>query len=341
MGDAYTALADGPHTLFYNPALLARHKFFSFYAINPTIDVSNILGDSDRFSDISSDPVEAADTFMNFPVHMGINMTPSVKMGNFGLTAIYNYQTNMLLQNDTTPMFTIDHHFDKGFIAGYAFPIYGKYKTGEGGEHLALGFSVKYLSREGINNTFNLTSTTFLNALSAGEVDDILTSLGQVKGTGWGIDLGVDHVTSMGSGQTLFTSLAILDPYTKLHTEDNVNDFEVQSQPMQVNLGMAYNIDFGALLDVTFSTDVKNIHQAKQANGYGEDIKLGVDIGNPLLRVLAGYNAGYYSYGAQVNLGFVDMYAGFYDTEVGEKAGQIKARRAVIYFSILDFEFEP
>lgn len=341
MGDAYTALADDAYTLFYNPALLARHNFFSFYAINPNVSVSNVLGETDRFSNISSDPVEASETFMNYPVHIGLGMTPGVKMGNFGLSAIYNYQTNMLLQNQTTPMFSIDHHFDKGFIAGYAFPLKGEFKKGKGGEHLALGFSVKYLNREGINNTFNLTSTTFMDALSGGDIDTILTSLGQVKGQGWGVDLGLDYAKSMAGGQTLYTSLAILDPYTILHTAENANDFEVQDQPMQVNLGMAYNLNLGVLLDLTFSVDVKNIHQAKTGSGYIDDTKLGIDIGNPLLRVMAGYSSGYYSYGVQADLGIIDVYVGFFDTEVGERAGRVKSRRALIYFSLFEFEFEP
>ena len=51
MGDAYTAIADDDFTLFYNPAILARHSGFSFYPINPSFTVSNILNEPERFND--------------------------------------------------------------------------------------------------------------------------------------------------------------------------------------------------------------------------------------------------------------------------------------------------
>ena len=49
MGDAYTAIADDEFTLYYNPALLARHENFSFNPINPAITVTNALNDPSRF----------------------------------------------------------------------------------------------------------------------------------------------------------------------------------------------------------------------------------------------------------------------------------------------------
>ena len=279
---------------------------------------------------------------MNYPVHIGLGYAPGFKMGGFGLSAIYNYNSNMLLQNATTPMFSIDHRFDKGFIAGYGFALSGTgFTSGEGGEHLALGFSIKYLDREGIFNTYNLTSTAFMDALNAGELNDILQALGQIRGKGWGVDMGIDYAKSLSGSQTITAGLAILDPYTILHTEDNPDDLEVQSQPMQVNLGAAYNLDLGALLDLTFSIELKNIHQQKTGSGYGDDTKFGIDIGNPVMRALVGYNSGYYSYGVQFNLGLLDIYLGLFDVEVGERAGQVRARRALIYFSLFEFEFDP
>lgn len=341
MGDAYTAIADDAYTLFYNPALLARHKFFSLYPIHGNITASNILSDPDRFKNTSDDPSEFSDTAMDFPIHLGLGTTPGLKMANFGLSAIMTHQTNLILQNEVVPMLDIDYRFDKGFIAGYAFPISGKFKNGEGGEHFAFGFSLKYLKREGIYSSYNLTSTTMLDALDAGDIEGIMEGLGQVKGSGWGVDLGLDYAKSMGAGQTIMLSAALLDPYTLLHTEENDDDREVQPQPMQFNMGGAYRFDFGALLDATLSVDLRNYHQQKVGAEYLRDTRLGLDIGNPFLRVLAGYNGGHYSYGLKTSLGIIDLLVGFYDVEIGEQTGQQRSRRVLVYFSLFEFEFDP
>ncbi len=139
MGDAYTSIANDEFTLFYNPAILARHKGFSFYPLNPSLTVTNVLGDTDRFTDLGDDPNDFAAAAFDFPVHIGVDYSPGFKMGRFGLTALVNYNTNFNLQNQVTPSLDVDHRFDRGFVMGYAHPLFGNYKEGSGGEHLDLG----------------------------------------------------------------------------------------------------------------------------------------------------------------------------------------------------------
>lgn len=339
MGDAYTAIAEDEFTLYYNPALLARHDDFSFNPINPAFTVSNVLNEPDRFSNLGSDPTDVASAVMNYPIHMGTSMAPGFKMGKFGFTAIINNQTNITLQNQITPMMDVDYRFDKGFIAGLALPLSGKYSSEKGGNHFAMGASVKYIQREAVYGTYNLTGTSLLDALSAGDVKSIIAELGQVKGSGWGFDLGFDWAKSSGASSYM-VSLAILDPFTILHTEDNPKDKEVQPQYGQVNLGAAWKMDLGAF-DFTMSLDLRNIHQVKSGSEYQRDLKAGIEIGTPVIRALAGINSGYYTYGIQTNLFLINTFLGFYDLEIGEKLGQQRASRALIYFSLFDFTFAP
>src|SRR5690606_5669928 len=119
------------------------------------------------------------------------------------------------------------------------------------------------------------------------------------------------HVKSLGAGQTLMTGLAILDPYTRMETPDNDNNFEVQDQPMQMNLGTAYNLDLGLLLNLTFSLDYRDVHQAKEGSEYSEDLRLGVEVATPIVQFLGGYSGGKYSYGVKGDIGFFDAYLGF------------------------------
>jgi hypothetical protein len=339
MGDAFTSLAEGDFTLFYNPALLARHKGFSFYPLNPSFSVTNILEDTDRFNNLGSDPTDFADAAFDFPVHIGIDYAPGFKMGKFGLTALVNYNSNFNLQNQVTPALDVDHRFDRGFVMGYAQPLYGNYKTGGSGEHLALGVSIKYIEREAIFGSYNLTGYSLLDALSQSDIDEILNALGKIEGSGWGGDIGLDYVKSSGT-QTFSMGLAVLDFYTILHTKKNPDDLEVQTQPMQVNFGTSWQASVGGGFDLNLSADIKNLQEQMEL---ARRIHLGVEVGiSPALSVLAGVNAvDNYSYGLKLNTGLINLFVGFYETEIGEKLQQQDSNRVVIYFSLFDFTFDP
>lgn len=339
MGGAYTAIATDEYSLFYNPALLARHSGFSFYPLNPSLTGVNALQDSDRFTDLGSDPVDVADAILDFPIHFGIDYAPGFKMGGFGLTALVNYQTNMNLQNKVTPVLDVDHRFDRGFIMGYAHPLFGSYKEGGSGEHLALGFSLKYIQREAIYNSFNLTGFSLLDALAQSDPNDILNALGKINGSGWGADFGVDYVNSSGA-QTFALGLSVLDAYTLLHTESNDDDFEVQPQPMRIHLGSAYTLSGAGGFDMTFSADIKHLEQQMELM---RRLHLGFEVNlSPALSVLAGLNSvDNYSYGVKLNTGLLKVFLGFYGTEIGEKLQQQESNRFVLYFSMLHFDFEP
>lgn len=333
MGDAYTALADDAHTLYYNPAILGRHEGFSFWPINPLISVTNPLAeDLDDISDPGDDPSQIASVFMDRPIHIALGAAPGFKMGRFGISAIVNNQTNLNVVNEVSPMLDIDHRYDKGFVMGYGFPL----KTQASG-NLSFGFSTKYLQRESIYGDYNLTSPALLDAFSSGELGDILTALGKTKGSGWGFDLGLDFVKSSGS-QTLSAGIAILDAYTKLHTDKNDMDREVQEQPMQVNAGAAIKSSFGPGLDFTISGDIRNLEKQME---FMRRIRLGIEVGlTPALSVLAGINANQYSYGLKVNSGLISLYAGFFNVDIGEELGQQISKRAGLYLSLLDFTFD-
>jgi hypothetical protein len=55
---------------------------------------------------------------------------------------------------------------------------------------------------------------------------------------------------------------------------------------------------------------------------------------------MGGLNSGYYSYGAQLDLAFMKITAGFYDIEMGSRYKQIKSNRFIIYLSLFNFSFD-
>jgi hypothetical protein len=336
MGDAFTSIADDEYTLYYNPAILARHKGLSFWAINPQITVTNILSESDKFSNTGSTTGDFVDNFVDTPIHIGLNASPGFKLGRFGFTAIVNNQTNMNVVNNYTPMLDIDHHYDRGFIAGYGFPLNGD---------LAFGMSVKYVQRESIFGTYNLLSSTTIdlidrisNADDVSEYSDLLAdAFGKAEGSAWGVDFGLDYVKR--KGKNLFTmGLSILDAYTKFNTTSSSRQSSVQAQPLKANFGASYLIK-QAGFGVLFSGDIRNLETFEL--DFSKRIRLGSElILTPALSVLAGLNSGQYSYGIKLDLGAVKTYAGIYGVDIGERANQQTSQRAVIYLSLLDFNFD-
>tara|TARA_B100001971_G_scaffold215192_1_gene259872 strand:- start:125224 stop:126342 length:1119 start_codon:yes stop_codon:yes gene_type:complete len=339
VGDAYTARADGAFTLFYNPALLARHTGFSFWAINPQVDVTNPLDDPDKYSDLGSSPNEIADVLFSSPIHVGLGAAPGFKMGRFGLSAILNNNSNLTLYNKVTPMLDIDYRFDKGFIMGYAHPLWGNYSTkGGGGEHLAFGLSVKYIQRESIYGTYNLTSPTLYRALESGDIDTILSSLGQVKGSGWGFDMGLDYAKRTGANG-ISVGLAITDVYTNLITDSNENDAEVQPQYLQANLGVAWEFGLAESFGLVLSADYRNLEDSTKE--FSKKTRFGVELKmSPALSLMGGVNSGLYSYGLKFSTGFLTLYGGMYGADVGQKQGQVTSDRAIVYLSLFDFTFD-
>jgi hypothetical protein len=339
MGNAYTSLAVDEYSLFYNPALLARHKAFSFTPLNATISAVNVLKDQDRFTDIGDDPSDFSDAALGFPVHLGLNLSPGFKMGRFGMSAIMDTQTNFNLQNKVNPTLEIDHRSDKGFIIGYGHPIMGSYTTGGTGTQLAAGVSAKFINRESLDGSYYLLGTGLLDALSAGEMSEVLNALGKVNGQGWGFDAGLDYVNATGSG-TFAAGLSFLDILTNFQTEDNVQDLEVQDQPMQVNLGTSYLQKIGAGFDFTLSADIQNLSQEMEL---AQRLSFGLELGlSPALSLLAGVNAvDNYSYGLMFDIGIARFYLGFYGVETGEKVQQEESNRILIYISLFNFTFDP
>jgi hypothetical protein len=336
MGDAFTSIADDEYTLYYNPAILARHKGLSFWAINPQITVTNVLTADNIFDNTGNSTADFVDNFMGTPIHIGLNASPGFKLGRFGFTAVVNNQTNMNVVNRYTPMLDIDHHYDRGFIAGYGFPLNGD---------LAFGMSVKYIQRESIFGTYNLLSSTTIdlidqisNAQSASEYSDILASaFGKAEGSAWGVDFGLDYVKR--KGDNLFTmGFSLLDAYTKFNTTSSPNQSSVQAQPLKANFGASYLIKksgFGML----FSGDLRNLEDFEL--DFTKRLRLGTEfMFTPVLSVLAGLNSGEYSYGIKLDLGALQTYVGVYGVDIGERADQQSSQRAVIYISLFDFNFD-
>lgn len=342
MGDAFTSLANDTYTLFYNPAGLANSRAVELNLLNPSFGVTNALDELDRFEDFPSNDVAAInERLQGLPVYAQTGISPGIKMGGFfGINFLANSTTSMILKNQTHPEVDIDYRYDRGFVMGGAY-TFGRapamrMEGGASGSFTTVGFGFKYLQREGVDNTFDLFGTKLLSDIAngIGDADAIKEAFGFSEGSAYGYDFGVLH--SEVRGQSKFNmGFSVLDiGETRFDIEQGTAP--IPDQEMMVNLGTSWEQDFG-LFDTTLAFD---LHPLNSRIDFGRKLHLGLRVGLPLIDLMAGFNAGYISYGASLNIWPLRLTAGFYEAEIGADFKQEAGKRAVLYLSLFETAFD-
>ena len=341
MGDAFTAVGTDEYTLFYNPASLARHsQDFTLYPFNPQATGTNVIGDLKKYEDIPDTPNGMADLLMNQPLHAGVNIAPGFKLFNFGFNFIASESVDLLLRNKIHPVLDVDYRSDRGFIFGGAIPLGTSRLGGKksvGGQMTSIGFGVKYLKRRGLQDTLALTGTDVLDSIGTdADAEEVIKKLGVTEADAWSCDAWLEHVIRQGPHQVSFALAALDITNTEFEVEKNDDDKKVAANNDQVNLGAAWLMRT-ALFKGSFSADVRNLTQEQD---FLERLRFGVEVGTPIISVLAGWNAGYLSYGAALDFGMLKVVAGFYGVEAGSSYNQTESERFVVYLSLFDFSFD-
>lgn len=339
MGDAFTAVNDDEYALFYNPASLGRDgRDLTLTPFNPSAEGTNILSNTNKFKNFPTTVIGASDLLMDFPVHASAGITPGFKLFNLGVSFIANDSYDVLLRNRTHPTLDLDLRSDRGVVLGFGIPITPSRLTrkSKSGSQTTLGLSGKYIERTGLVDSMALTGPTVLDALNKKDAAKIIDSLGRVKGIGWGVDLGLEHVSKFGPNKMVVGLSAMDIGGTNFKEAYSPNGLEVSNVPGQVNAGLAFGQDL-LVFDYILSADIRGLNQEMD---FGKRIRLGAQIGIPGLKLMAGMNSGYYSYGATVDLFFLKVTAGLYDVEIGSKYQQTQSKRLIIYLSLFDFSFD-
>ncbi len=351
-GDAFTALADDEYTLFYNPGALGSHHGVSISTFNPDIGLTSVMDqeDQDRFKDFpDNDAAKIAERVMGFPIYLHAGIFPSIKMESFGLSLFASLSNSFILRNAIHPVLSMEYLYDRGFVAGYA------HSFGDGGKRVfrhhkwhritgprtSVGLAVKHINRSALVEDFDFFGTKILNAIANPDNNDfskIRDQLGYGEGEAWGVDAGTQmmYATQNSDISMGFSIMDIGDTRYKHRGGTK----KVPKQDMRVNWGTAFSQDFG-FFDYTFSFD---LHPLSEDIDFGRKVHLGFDFGilsSPGIRVHAGWNAGYVSYGATIDLWIFRLTAGFYTVELGTKYKEQPGKRGLIYLSLFNFSFEP
>lgn len=354
-GDAYTGAVEDEYALFYNPAAMGRNRGFSFTPLQGDISVTNVLAERDRFNNFpKKDAVGIADRVIGFPIHAHAGTTPGFKMGGLGFSLMANQTANVIVRNRVHPTVDIDYRYDRGFVLGYAHSFgsaasakWAKKKTYKNkrkappenrtGSMTSFGVSFKSINRDSLTGSYPLFGTELLNIVSSQNEFDyrsIRDGLGYSRGRGWGYDLGIEETVYKGNTE-VNTGFSIMDVGdTKFHLTEGTGS--IPKQKMMLMYGLSFKQDFG-MFDYRFSFD---LHPLNVPTDYGRKVHAGLEFGPKIIKFMGGYNAGYFSYGAMVDLFIFRVMGGFYGIETGTKFREEQSKRAIIYFSLLDFSFD-
>lgn len=332
MGDAFTSLANDDFTLFYNVAALAENEGIHIYPINPYAASTNLLKseDRDRLQNIDRNDInDIVDNLLNFPVFVQGGINPGLKMGSIGFNIIYNGSGRVNVRNATHPKAEIISRYDRGFVFGGAIDFNSGIGT------TSVGISLKYIWRDGQQGFYDLYEANTFEDISDPDCgkDCIKETLGYAKGSGFGFDAGFLHIKQIDENSQFRVGLSFLDIGDTTFSSDGPNP--VPTQEMFINFGMAYVFRNGSF-NWTLSAD---LHPINGLVSIGRQVHVGGEIGFDIFQLIAGFNGGYFSVGAELDLKIVKAIAGIYDIEIGGGYRNELAKRMLLYIGLLEVKF--
>lgn len=316
MGGAFTAVADDQNTIFYNPAGLSRIKGLSFGLLNPAVSIGenglDMYSDSD---DTDMDNTgEVADLLRDYTgdhIHLYAALTPHIgfRIKNFGamVTAFGIGNMDSTVRNPVYPQFHMNSKVDIGGIGGVGFALPGI-------KDLRLGIALKSVSRTSIKEVYTpaeIASDDFEDRME----DD------EETGSDVGMDFGV--IYTLPWEKYFQTDLALAGQNIPELNLDNGEKLETQW-----TAGIALKKDMGSFT-ILGAFDYKDFTESIEADDdLGKRIHMGAELKfKNLFAIRGGFNQGYPTFGASLDLWVLKFDAAMYSEEVGEYAGQKEDKR--------------
>ncbi len=320
MGGTYISFVRGADALFHNPAALARVDGFDFILAQAQGAYSK---DAKRFLQ-QAQGTGAAITLADLNKFYGLNSFADITarsgfaMPYFGVGF---YSSNYILESFNNPPFPT---FNATFISDYGYFIAGAIPIGP---QASLGISGRHVKRWGGNKDILITDLV-------GSTDQTaLQNSFQDKGSGNAIDLSA-----------LYTLPTNLKTTVAAVWKDVGRTTFSQTAGTQAPPSQADNLSFGvslqhelSIVNWTHALEYKFITTPNE--DFSKKIHLGTEASFGIIDLRAGLNQGYLTYGAGLDLGFIQADAAFYTSELANVAGQLKNDREV-YSITLQLNFD-
>lgn len=326
MGGAFSSVVDNEESLWYNPAGIAKNGGFFWTIADPKIGLSNPTTALESFSNLgdSSTFASALDGLYGEPIWIGASGKTALIMPFFAAAYFYDVDASIIVDNPVSPTLTTNYITDTGFALGSGWSIAGV---------LQMGFAVKYISRSGVRKDWG--SQTIADIVSGtGSPDTIFDSFTTVKGTGYALDYGMN-----------LTIPTIVQPTLSFVWKNMGNtNFRVPAgeeapptEPQDMQLGASLLVDL-PLIHVVPALEIRHLNDSEVQ--LAKKLHMGVEVGLPLLDLRAGLYQGYYTFGAGLDLGFLQLDAATWGTELGGYPGQFEGRRYMVQATLrIGFDF--
>ncbi len=315
MGNAQYSFVNNVDSIFYNPAGLARASGLTWTIFGIGVGTGTDVIDNIDTVENFSDEEEFANLIKDF-------YGDKIFVNGSGLTALTFPYLSLAVYNQTYASLSINNPVypeintrfinDYGYAVGLGIPV---------SNFFHVGMALKRIKRSGVETTYRASSLTELDP-------EVLLSDFTQHGVGYGMDLGANFVFDAPVVDVILSGVWHNVGDTKFRS-DNGSKLPIAKSTMGVGAGVVVDLP---LLTIAPAIDVTHLNRSDIQ--LMKKINFGVEIGLPLVDLRAGFHQGYYTAGAGVGLGPIQVDAATYGVELGDYPGQMEDRRYMVEFSL-------
>jgi len=327
MGNAYIAIADDEHAIFYNPAGVAAYSGMKLHYLTLQATTSeDALNLRDTLKDVKDFSGADLNQFMGKNIYGNPNASASLTVPHFGIAAIYDAEVALYAKNQSFPKIEYGYQRTSGVQAAFGFSTQQGRKRGYGRRNSdfmsewRFGAAGKYLVRRGGYRVLTPIQLASMNS-------EQIRSMVDGKGSGYGFDLGVQRFHRISPRSALHFGAA----YT------NIGDIAFGDGADAVKSGVGAGVGWSQDLGIGIATLAYDMRQINAQADWRKMQHVGLRFSFPLLIDLyAGMNQTYLTYGASVDIWLLKVTAASYREEVGVVSAIDPERR---YSIRVDFKF--
>lgn len=321
MGGVMIPFVHGAEAIFYNPAALGTSPTLDIRLLDLTVGANTFTVENlKEIQDIDANDPSTYNRFFGKKIWAQTTGKVAVSLPYLAVGYLNDAEVTTELHNPAFPAFNTYFRNDEAFYLGGAFAI---------GPDSYVGMSVKRINRWG-GITQDLGVSTIANANNLQDIGDNF----QNKGQGYGMDLAV--MTEI--------QAPLLKPKLALVWQDIGSTSFNKTAGVDAPPHIEQNLSFGAglgmdLPGLDWSIGAEMRHLLEPDIDIGKKIHVGTEVSLPLIDLRAGYNQGYFTYGAGVNFLIFQIDAVSYTEELGSYPGQTGDSRYMVSLSF-DLSFD-
>lgn len=315
MGNAYLAHSRGHEAIFYNPAGLAQLSGFQWRIMGMSLGLNGIDSYSE-YADIVEDSDDLPSTLNSLygrSIWGRTDLQTSISIGSLIFGVYGRANLGFTLLNPALPELDANYFADYAGFVGWGTEVIPSY--------LDVGVVGKRVTRLAGGVEIGAASIAYLDS-------DVLKESVKKEGTGYGLDFGAKlKLPTPWNPSVNFAWQDIGDTSYSI----NADTPQPRSSKGRTHLGIGFEKDFVVFI-ARPALDYRNINSTGVQ--IGKQLHAGLEIELPLFFTLrGGFNQGYYTAGASIDIWYLRIDAATYGVELGEYPGQREDRRYMFQIS--------